>query len=149
MSDENVTTEAPQENITKVYEGETPAEGLDAYLEVDAKATKKLDDGSSEFLGATLFYKFGANLAEAVELFGEEVVFTNFRAQAKIRLQALMRSWILKGQDLGKLSAEWKPGIQMERAPVDPIVAAEQQFMKMDQAAQEAFLARLIERQRG
>jgi hypothetical protein len=56
-----------------------------------------------------------ANLHEAVNKYGEEVVFNKFLAAAVIDLQAVLRRNIDKSQEeLQKIAHEWKPGV---RAP--------------------------------
>ena len=63
-------------------------------------------------------YDFGANLQEAIDQFGDEVIFNNFVAQAKINIQALMRRCMTPDKEgATKSDAEiqamvdaWKPG---------------------------------------
>lgn len=59
-------------------------------------------------------YDFGSTLAEAVTLFGEEVVFSNFKRQGVISLQAIVRTG-LKGEaseeEITRRVAAWKPGV--------------------------------------
>jgi hypothetical protein len=140
--DKNDVEEVVTEEFETVFEGTQPSDDLASYLEVEAKvpAQSKMAKG---------YFKFGKDLQEAIELFGEEVVFSNFRAQAKIKLQALMRSWVDKGKSVADLLAQWKPGVQMERTPVDPLVAAENKFDNLSADEQQAFLEKLIARQQG
>lgn len=75
------------------------------------KVEAKLTDGEP----VAVDYDFGDNLAQAVELFGEEVVFTRYKAAAVIDLQALMRNMIRaqKTEDeIGEAVSEWKPGVR-------------------------------------
>ena len=142
MAEENAVQE--DENVELVYEGVIPkGESTETCLEVEAKATIS----ENEFKAAKGFYPFGANLADAVKRYGEEEVFTNFRAQAKIKLQAATRSYIKRGLDLDKLLQTWKPGVQLERAPVDPLVAAENAFDKMSEEERAAFIEKLMAKQ--
>ena len=57
----------------------------------------------------------GANLADAVRLFGEDVVFSIFRAQAVIKLQATVRGVLDKAENAVEKALEtgnaWKPGV--------------------------------------
>ena len=59
-------------------------------------ATAKLKDkDSGEVLGeveGTIDYNFGDNLEAAVALFGEEVIFTNFKQSAVIACQSRIRA---------------------------------------------------------
>jgi hypothetical protein len=146
MSDENI--EQVEENVELIFEGTIPASDLESYLEVEAKATIKDKDGNiTGYKQAKGYFRFGKDLDEAVELYGKEITFSNARAQEKIKLQSLMRSHILAGKDIGTLLATWKPGMQMERTPVDPMVAAESKFDSLSSEEQEAFINKLLARQ--
>lgn len=60
-------------------------------------------------------YDFGDNLAEAVELYGEEVVFSRYKSAAVIDLQSFMRGLIRQEktpEDIATAVAEWKPGVR-------------------------------------
>ena len=136
------------EQIETVFNGSMPeGENETTCLEVSAKATINADQGI--YKQAVGYYPFGKDLQDAVSRFGEEVVFTNYRAQAKIKLQSLMRSFIIAGKDVANLLATWKPGIQMERTPVAPEVAAENAFDRMDEAGKQAFLEKLMAKMNG
>ncbi len=57
----------------------------------------------------------GSNLTEAVKLFGDEVVFSNFKAHATVAAQSAMRTLINNSKNqaaITKEMAEWKPGIR-------------------------------------
>ena len=136
------TEEAAEETFDLVFDGPQPEGDLESFLAVEAKVP-------SESKAAKGFYRFGKDLAEAVEMFGDDVVFSNFRSASKVKLQALMRSRVAKGQDVGALLATWKPGVQMERIPVDPIVAAESKFDAMNADDQAAFIEKLLAKQKG
>jgi hypothetical protein len=85
---------------------------------------------------ATVSYDFGDNLDEAVELFGEEVVFMRFKSAATIDLQALIRRHLgakdkegkptpKSEEDIQKLAAEWTPGVQTRKRKTDKQKAEE------------------------
>jgi hypothetical protein len=103
-------------------------------------ASKRVGDEDRE---AEIMYNFGSNIEEAIELFGADVVFTNFRVAGKIALQARMRSRIEKGQDVSELATLWKPGIQLERTPVNPVTAAKNAYANMTPEERAAFLEEL------
>lgn len=150
MTDENVEVENGEEEVEMVYEGQVPSGDLESFLEVSAKATIKDEKGNVVgYKGATGYFRFGRDLEEACSLFKDDVVFSNFRAAAKIRLQGLMRSWILGGKSIEELLTTWKPGIQMERTPQDPLVAAESKFDAMSPEDQKAFIEKLLAKQAG
>ena len=63
-------------------------------------------------------YDFGDTLAQAVEKFGEEVVFTRYKAAAVIDLQAYMRNMIRSEKsedDIRSEVAAWVPGIRQSK----------------------------------
>ena len=91
-------------------------------------------------------YDFGANLAEMTEKFGEDIVFTNARANMKITLQGVIRRYIAAGKNASEIAdvvATWKPGMQLERT-VDPIAAARKAMANMDEDAKKAFIEKLL-----
>ena len=91
---------------------------------------------------ATVNFDFGTDLETAVDMFGDAVVFSRFRAASKIDLQSVMRRYLDAGKDCQELLTLWKPGVTLERI-VDPKAAAKNAFAKMDAAEKEAFLAEL------
>ena len=88
-------------------------------------------------------YDFGDDLASCSGLFGDEVVFTNARANMKIVLQAGLRRCLEKGLDPAEYAARFKPGVQTASAATDPVVAMKAKFATMDEEAKKAFLAEL------
>ena len=105
-------------------------------------ATKKMGDVE---LSATITYDFGGDLDTAVEMFGKEIVYTNFVRSAVITAQAAMRRWLVDGKsqdEIAEKMGNWKPGVAIERV-VDPIAATLAKFGKMDPAAQAALLSQL------
>lgn len=95
-------------------------------------ATAKLKDkDSGEVLGeveGTIDYNFGDNLEAAVALFGEEVIFTNFKQSAVIACQSRIRAALQQNKDGDALQVaidEWKPGIKSisRKSPVDKLKA--------------------------
>lgn len=81
-------------------------------------ATVKLDDGK-ELVGE-FTYDFGDNLQEAIEKFGEEVVYARFKAAVVVDVQGVARRLMSgkepkKGKALQDAINEWKPGVQRSR----------------------------------
>ena len=71
----------------------------------------------------------GANLQEAISLFGEDRVFGLYKAQAVIRLQSAVRSVLDRGgsvEDAKQTGAEWRPDVVRRKAATvkDPVVEA-------------------------
>lgn len=91
-------------------------------------------------------FDFGADLDDAVAKFGADVVFSLYKQKAVISLQSIMRQYQNKGltqdQITDKLGA-WKPGVKVERTPVDIKQAAIAKFAKMTDAEKAEFLAAL------
>lgn len=64
-------------------------------------------------------YDFGDSLQDAVDKFGEDVVFESFKAHAKINLQALLRRAMAPDKEgnvksdaeIHQMVSEWKPGV--------------------------------------
>ena len=102
----------------------------------EVSATAKVKDEAGNVTGeveATINYDFGETLQESIDLFGEEVVFTNFKQSAIIACQSRMRAAMIGGKDTaGKTGdelqaaiAEWKPGVKSmsRKSPVDKLKA--------------------------
>lgn len=87
-------------------------------------------------------YNFGENLAEAVELFGEDIVHAHFRAHAVVSLQSRMRSAAKQGLNVQEEINKWKPG-QVTRRGKTPVQKALTDFGKMNEEQQAAFIAEL------
>lgn len=92
-------------------------------IQVKASETKGEESRSTE-----ISFDFGDNLAEAVALFGEEVVFSAYRSAAKIQAQGNMRRMMKAGhsdEEIQKQMSEWKVGVSLsvenEAATVDAI----------------------------
>ncbi len=108
----------------------------------DVKAKVTMEGG--EIREGSLQYDFGDNLADCVEKFGDEVVFSNAVAQMKIGLQARMRAYLAEGKGVEALAAMWKPGVQMPKS-VDPIAAAKAAFATMSPEERLAMIAKIQE----
>lgn len=93
---------------------------LMAMIEITAK--KEINGAEKS---ATISKDFGNNSADAIKLFGDETVFTNFRANAKITAQGAMRRMLEDGKSQAEITERmkaWKPGVALERV-VDPVSA--------------------------
>lgn len=88
-------------------------------------------------------YDFGENLKEAVERFGEEVVFSRFHSAAVIDLQSLIRRGIKANkndQEIQQMAAAWKPGVKTV-VTKDPKARAEQALAALPDDVRKALLA--------
>lgn len=90
---------------------------------------------------ATVAYDFGTDLNDMKNKFGEDVVFSLARAQAKIQLQARMRSWMSADppKDVNAMAAIWKPGMVAERS-LDPAAVARNYLANATEEEKKAFL---------
>ena len=111
------------------------AEAVEATGVIEVTAKK---DGKE----ATVNFDFGVDLDDAVDQYGADVVFSRYRAAAKIDLQSVMRRYLEAGKDCQDLLNIWKPGVTLERI-VDPKAAAKNAFAKMDAKEKADFLAEL------
>jgi len=94
-------------------------------------------------LKAILYYNFGSNLPDMVSKFGEDVVYSQARAQMKVRLQAAKRIYMKAGKDVASLVTKFIPGVAMERLPQDMSKASEAYFDGLSEEEQDAMIARL------
>ena len=99
-------------------------------IEVTSNALVKKDHGSKtatrvnreEPLKMEFPYEFGGSTAKAIELFGEDVVYSLFESQAVIAAQGKSRGMLDRGasvDEVQKAMAEWKPGVAPTRQPKD------------------------------
>jgi len=87
------------------------------------KATATLESGEKQ--PVQVEYDFGDNLAHAVEMFTEDIVFSIFRRQAVIALQDVIRVAKRSGktdEEIAAMAATWKPSKSVKGDPVDKLV---------------------------
>jgi len=107
--------------------------------EIEIKAQVKIGDESKE---AVIFKDLGDDMPDAIDQFGDNVVFTNFRSSAKITAQSAIRRYLKAGKsqdEITVLMAAWKPGIAIERIS-DPVAAFKAKFAVMTPKEQAAAL---------
>lgn len=113
---------------------------------IEVKATKQNTDRE-----VTAFIDLGDNLQDAATKFGDEVVFSNFQSQAKIRAQAIMRDMLTDGktdEEIAAFMKDWKPGTTRERN-IDPTAALMSKFGGMTKEEQDDIIAKLLEKAKG
>lgn len=98
---------------------------------------------------ASVEYDFGENLAEAAELFGDDVVFSRFVSAATVDLQALIRRNLTLEEpkseaEIQTLVAEWRPGVS-SRKRVSASEKAQRAVDNLSEAEKAALLESLIE----
>jgi hypothetical protein len=105
----------------------------------NVQTSKVIDDVKVEIVTE---YNFGADLNEAVSLFGESLVYEYFKANATVRLQAFVRTRIEAGKTADEIQEEanqWKPG-EVKRSSKDPKEEIAKQFAKLSPEQQAAYL---------
>jgi len=110
--------------------------------QIEIKVKKVIGD---ETKSAVVYYDFGDSLEQALDLFDDKVIFTNFRASAKITAQAAMRRYLEAGKsndEIAELMKGWKPGVSLERKS-DPVAAFKAKFASMSEADKVKALAEL------
>ena len=110
--------------------------------QIEIKAKKVIGDETKE---AVIYYDFGENLEQALDLFDEKVIFSNFRASVKITAQAAIRRYLEAGksaEEITELMKSWKPGVALERKS-DPVAAFKAKFASMSEADKIKALAEL------
>ena len=98
-----------------------------------------------EIKSATIEYDFGDNLAAASKLFGDAVVYSQYKAQATVRAQAIIRDGLKKGKtqdEISAIMAGWKPGVKISIAG-DPKANFLSLFSTMTPEERKATLAEL------
>jgi hypothetical protein len=108
-------------------------------MTIQISAKKQIDN---EEKSAVINYDFGETLEEASKMFGAEVVFTNFRANAKITAQAAIRRMLEKGmtqEQIQEKMAGWKPGVAIDTS-VDPLTAMMAKYATMSPEDQKKFI---------
>lgn len=111
-------------------------------MAVEQLATEDPTSGKSY----TANYDFGDGLQDAVNRFGEEVVFTNFRKAARISLQALVRTSLKAGLAEDKIAekvASWKPGVSTRGPGKSKIEKVTDLFSSLSPEAKAEFIAKL------
>jgi len=91
-------------------------------------------------------YDFGKDLEDAVEKFGDEVVFQTFIAQAKVNLQAMIRRRLNKNETDEEILAavsEWKPTFRAVTRK-SPLEKMEEILAKMSPEERQAFKEKLL-----
>jgi hypothetical protein len=116
------------------------------YAAKDEKGNSVLVDGEAVILEASVNYDFGDNLQAAIENCGEEAVFSNFVANAKVGLQSIIRSKLKQGLTPDQIQAiadSWKPGMVADKVQIDPAQAIKAAFNTWSPEKKAEFLAGL------
>lgn len=105
--------------------------------------------GSGDLPDVTINKEFPETLDEALEQYGENVVFTLFSRMMRDDLRNRLRAAYSKNPDadLQALADEWKPGEGRKRADNEEVVL--KKFSKLSPEKQQAFLEKVLAQQQG
>ena len=121
---------------------------------IDASTSSAPDSTGAVMIEATesttdrkvaISYNFGQTLADASAMFGEDVVFSNFRRASVVTAQGIMRRLIKAGKSDAEIQtamSAWRPGVAVERV-VDPVAALKARFSTMTEEERAKVLAEL------
>ena len=114
-------------------------------MEVTAK--RKIEvDGQKTQVSATADYDFGKDLDDAVAKHSKEIVFSNYRANGKVTIQALIGRHIDAKDNNEKIKASvaaYKLGVPSERVAKDPTKDILAEWPSMSEAERQEFLKKL------
>lgn len=97
----------------------------------------------------TIEVPMGSTAAEDIQLFGDQVVKSNFEANVTVSVQAIMRTGMKKGETQEALQlrlANYKPGVAQRGAIVDPVQAFMAKFAASTPEEKKKLLAELTAR---
>ena len=115
--------------------------------EIEATSTKLKLVGRT----AKITYDFGKTLDEAIAKFGEEVIHSNFKANATVTIQSGMRHLAEAGKtdvEIQQVYNTWKPRVARVKTATDPVAALIAKFPTLDAAKQNELLRSLKELQK-
>lgn len=105
------------------------------YQEKDENGAAVLDsEGNALWTEVACQYDFGENLDEAKDMFGADVVFSQFVAAAKVKIQSIIREKKKAGlsdEAIQSYLDTYKIGMIVERTAVNPLVAFKAAFKMM------------------
>lgn len=104
------------------------------------------EEGKVTTSEAAVEYDFGDDLTAAVDLCGEDTVFSNYKANAKVALQSIIRTGMkagLSAEQIQDRCSAWKPGMVAERVAVDPSTAIANAWENWSDEKKAEFLAKL------
>jgi len=115
-------------------------------IEVQTNKVKvKGEDGKEVNIKTSFQYDFGATLAEAVQKFGESVVFSLYEAKGTIQVQDVCRNALAAGkspEEAAKLAATHKLG-ESTAVAKDPVAVGMKALENMTSEERLAFIKQL------
>lgn len=104
------------------------------------------DDGKPIWKEVEVNFDLGDNLQAAVDMCGEAAVFSNYKSNARVSLQNILRAKGAAGlthDAIQSLVDGWKPGMVIEKTTIDPETVVSNAFETWSLEKQNEFLRRL------
>ena len=114
-------------------------------------STGKIKGTDGKPVSVEIEYDFGDDLDDAVEKYGEDVVFDLYKAAASIRVQNVARTALLNKrspEEAVKLASTYVLGTSFSMGPRDPVRTAEAAVGRMSPEEEKEFILKLKERVR-
>ena len=104
------------------------------------------EEGKAVYKEVSVEFDFGDDLDAAVDLCGADAVFSNYKANAKVGLQSILRAKGKAGisaDQIQTIADGWKPGMVVEKTVVDPESAIANAWDTWSPEKRQAFLEKL------
>ena len=114
-------------------------------------STGKIKGTDGKPVSISIEYDFGDDLDDAIEKYGETVVFDLYKAAGSIRVQNVARSALFNGktpEEAVKLAEKYVLGTSFSVGPRDPVRTAEAAVGRMSPEEEKEFILKLKERVR-
>lgn len=123
-------------------------ESISARYQVkDENNTAVLDaEGKPMWAEAAVEYDLGDTLDLAAEKFGADVIFSNFKANARVTVQGIIRSKLKAGLTPDAIQSfmdTYVLGVALEKVQVNPVDAVKAAFMTWSPEKQKEYLKSL------
>ena len=137
------------EELNQVERVEEAGDGVEAdgLTKLSVAQDKEKDARTLE-----LSYDFGKDVASAIEVFGEEVVFGFYLKGIKVGLQAYIRRLMKDGKSNEEILENiqtWDPAVRAPRTAASSASKVTNMFAKLTPEEQAALLAKLAEMKKG
>lgn len=120
---------------------ENEGRNTDSFTPISAQS--KLND---KVITVAVDVDLGSDLGDAIDKFGQEVVFAGFVTSATNTVQAAIRNSIKNGKTPEQIQERlngWKPGVKLARETVSPLAAAKRLLAEMSDKDRMAALEEL------
>lgn len=117
-----------------------------APVEVKTRAPKAPGSTGDEVVEHTVVFDFGDSASDAINRYGDEVVYDKYQGQARVDLQSLVRRMLEAGctaEAIDDAVAGWRPGMKAPSVKTDPKRAIINELMGMDESARAQYLQQL------